>query len=80
MAERQIDRDTVLRILLEGEVIEEYPDDFPFPSALILGWHGERPLHIVAAWNEKLGVGYLITIYEPGLDYFEIDFRTRKQK
>jgi hypothetical protein len=30
-------------------VVEEYPDDEPYPSRLVLGWVGGRPLHIVLA-------------------------------
>ena len=38
-----------------GEVIEDYPHDYPYPSRLILGWCGSRPLHVVAAENEAAG-------------------------
>lgn len=34
MAERDIRRFDALEVLLSGELIENYPDDQPFPSAL----------------------------------------------
>jgi hypothetical protein len=36
--ERNITRDDVIESILHGKIIEEYPDDFPFPSCLILGY------------------------------------------
>ena len=67
-----------LSVLLDGEIIENYPDDFPFPSALILGWIGGRPLHVVVALNEDARMVAIITVYEPSTEYFEPDFKTRK--
>lgn len=32
-------------------VKEDYPDDTPYPSRLLLGWHNNRPLNIVVADN-----------------------------
>jgi hypothetical protein len=46
---RDIPPDSVMRILGEGEVIASYPDDVPFPSALILGHDGGEPVHVVVA-------------------------------
>lgn len=33
----RISEDDVHQVLLTGEVIEEYPDDTPYPSRLVLG-------------------------------------------
>ncbi len=38
MMERSISRRAVKEVLLRGEIIENYPDDKPYPSALFLGW------------------------------------------
>ncbi len=38
MMERGISRKAVKEVLLNGEIIENYPDDKPYPSALFLGW------------------------------------------
>lgn len=51
MFQRRIGVEEVRHILTAGEVIENYPDDLPFPSRLVLGWSGTRPLHVVAADN-----------------------------
>ncbi len=39
----------IRQVLASGETIEDYPDDIPYLSRLILGWRGSRPLHIVVA-------------------------------
>jgi len=79
MAVRNIRRDAVIQVLKSGDYIEDYPDDFPFPSALFLGWSGDRPLHIVAALNEAVPKAFVITAYEPDLEHFEPDYRTRRK-
>ena len=37
MHERGIRRADVIRCLESGEIIEDYPDDFPHPSCLVFG-------------------------------------------
>ena len=37
MFERSVTRADVREVLATGEVIEQYPDDTPYPSRLILG-------------------------------------------
>ncbi len=51
MFERKVDADDIRHVLATGEVIEDYPTDTPYPSCLVLGWRGTRPLHIVVAYN-----------------------------
>ena len=51
MFERQIGVEDVRSVLENGETIESYVDDVPYPSRLILGWRGDRPIHVVAAEN-----------------------------
>ena len=41
--ERGISRQDVFNVLLTGEEIEEYANDTPFPSALLLGWKKNEP-------------------------------------
>lgn len=41
MLERDISRSGVLEVVMNGEIIEDYPDAQPFPSALFLGWIGQ---------------------------------------
>ena len=39
MFQRGIDPAAVIRVVMSGETLADYPDDRPFPSALILGFH-----------------------------------------
>ncbi|MBI4316859.1 MAG: DUF4258 domain-containing protein [Chloroflexi bacterium] len=64
--------------LEQGKIIEEYPDDTPYPSCLILGWSGHRPLHVVVASNAKTLETIIVTVYQPDLAYWESGFERRK--
>ena len=77
MEQRNITLDDVISAIRSGEIIEEYPEDFPFPSCLILGKSiFGRPLHMVVSLeNSQI---YLITAYFPNSDEWESDMRTRK--
>ncbi len=80
MAERGIATADVKRVLRQGEVIEDYPDAYPLPAVLLLGRCGDRHLHVVAAVDGAAAMVYVITVYEPTLEHFEPDFRTRKKR
>ena len=80
MLERGIPRNEVLQVLLNGEVIQRYDEDKPFPSMLVLGFSVDRPLHVVASFDENNQVVFVITTYEPDLNIFEDDFKTRYSK
>jgi hypothetical protein len=79
LAERGIQQDAIREVLLVGERIRDYREDRPFPSALFLGYIGSRPLHVVAGLDEINKQAFVITAYEPSLDVFESDYRTRKK-
>lgn len=79
MMERGISRNTVMKVLLTGEVIEDYADDKPFPSALFFGWIEGMPFHVVSAVNEEKCCCYIITAYRPGSEHFEADYKTRRE-
>jgi len=78
MMQRSITRGHVRQAILCGEVIEDYPQDKPYPSALLLAFVEERPLHVVVALDPASGRAHVITAYEPGVDRFEPGFRTRR--
>ena len=63
---------------MNGEIIEEYPDDYPYPSALIFGRKlaGEI-IHVVCGIGEENL--YFITAYEPNKEKFMDDLRTRRK-
>lgn len=70
--------DDVPGSVADGEIIEQYPTDRPFPSCLIYGNSGEGvPIHSVWAYNDATGWAALITAYRPDPDRW-VDFRRRK--
>ncbi|MCI7302536.1 DUF4258 domain-containing protein [Ihubacter massiliensis] len=69
----------VIACVQSGKIIEQYPDDHPFPSCLILGYSvGDKHLHAVIGSNDEFL--FLITAYYPTTDKWENDFETRKEK
>ena len=78
MFETQIGVEDVRRVLTTGETIEDYPEDTPYPSRLMLGWCGTRPLHVVAADNAEADETIVITVYEPDAAQWESNFKRRK--
>ena len=79
MQERDISRADVKKCIMHGEIIEDYPDDFPHPSCLIFGYTvNEKVIHTVVSLdvgNDSIGI---ITVYFPRTDKFEADLKTRK--
>lgn len=75
---RGITPDAVIRIINEGEAIASYPDDAPFPSALILGFENQEPVHVVVAKDPTTGICYVITVYRPDPNLWSENFKTRR--
>lgn len=75
--QRQISPEECEKIFNSGEVIEDYPDDKPFPSRLHLGMVNQRVLHIVVAIENQ--IGHVITAYEPDPKLWEQDFKVRRK-
>jgi hypothetical protein len=69
--------DDVVDALSNGEIIEQYPNDYPFPSCLVLGrTKAGRALHVVCGSN---GVElWLITAYFPNPAEWTEDYRHRR--
>jgi len=78
MFERQISVDDVVAVIESGETIEDYPGDQPYPSRLVLGWRGARPVHVVVAHNLSQNEVIVVTVYEPDPELWEADFKRRK--
>jgi len=78
MYERRISDVDVRHVLDSGKTIEEYPNDKPYPSRLILGWRGSRPIHITAANKTEDDEIIIITVYEPDPVKWESGFKRRK--
>jgi len=77
MRDRDISVYDVLSALQNPDIIEEYRDDRPFPSFLILGYTKERPLHIVVAINTSDNEIHLITVYIPDSSIWDDSFRRK---
>ncbi len=80
MLEREISREHVIETINKGKVIQEYFDDKPFPSVLILYIGRKKPLHVVISLDNDNKVCYIITAYIPDLIHFESDYITRKRR
>ncbi len=76
---RRISLETIEEAICSGEIIEDYPDDPRGPSCLILGLTQERrPIHVVCGRIESDQL-LVITAYEPNLEEWERDWRTRQK-
>ena len=78
MESRGISVSDILQVLDSAEEIEQYREDTPFPSALLLARIGGRPLHVVAAFDVANQVTYIVTAYEPDPDEWDAEFRQRR--
>lgn len=79
MFTRFISDECVEHIVRNGEAIEDYLYAFPFPAKLLLGWCNGRSIHVVAAENSSKQLVIVITAYEPTLDKWEPDMKTRRK-
>jgi len=76
---RAISSEELLEALDRAQVIEDYPDDKPYPSALLLGFtRSRRPLHVVGALDEQ-GQLIIITVYEPDMRRWAVGWKARRK-
>lgn len=71
MYTRMISEEDVEIVIRTGEIIEYYPDDHLYPSALFFGDLNGRLLHVVVAFNRAYDEVIVITAYEPDENHFE---------
>lgn len=79
MFQRHITEIDVRSALATGETIETYPTDQPYPSKLVLGWSGKRPLHVVIAENSENEETIVVTVYEPSSTEWEEGLGRRRR-
>jgi len=79
MFKRDIEISDIRHIIATGEAINEYPDDKPYPSFLLLGFIQTRPIHVVIARNTENERCIIITAYEPDQAIWEAHFRIKKK-
>ncbi len=77
---RRISKKEVEAVIVYGEVIEETPDDTPFPSYLIFDFVEGKPIHVVCSYDEATDTGYVVTAYIPDPNIWSDDFRIRRQR
>jgi len=74
MRQRNIRLNDIKNAINNGNIIEQYPDDYPFPSCLI----NAENIHVVCSvGGKKL---YIITAYRPSSEQWEADGCKRKEK
>ncbi|MDO9550379.1 MAG: DUF4258 domain-containing protein [Methanoregula sp.] len=78
MFQRRISDSDIRELLGLGTMIEDYPDDVPYPSCLISGMVNSRPLHVVMAYNNVDREAIVITAYEPDPDSWSDNFTRRR--
>lgn len=77
--QRGIQAKDIRHVVEMGEIIEQYPDDFPYPSCLILGEaESHQLIHVVM--SDEGTASRIITAYLPSLDKWEADLKTRKER
>jgi hypothetical protein len=77
MVQRVVTELHVREVVDANDVIESYPEDTPYPSALYIGFVAGRPLHVVAAHDVIGQRTIVVTVYEPDPAAWDATFRTR---
>lgn len=68
----------VYEAVCNGDSIEEYPDDKPYPSILMHGRTSTgRPLHVICAYDEGDNLTIVVTVYQPNPELW-IDYKRRR--
>lgn len=80
MFQRKITTREVEYVLENGETIQAYPEDKPYPSELLLAFYEKRPLHVVCSYNKEEKITIIITVYEPTNEIWENDFKIRRKQ
>ena len=79
LEQRGILLDDVISCIQSGKIIEQYPDDYPFPSCLILGLSIKNQyLHVVVGSN--LETLWIVTAYYPDSEKWESILRQERRK
>ncbi|MBE5905438.1 MAG: DUF4258 domain-containing protein [Lachnospiraceae bacterium] len=84
MMERDITRADIRKVIMQGEIIEDYPLDEnntsekSFPSCLIMGYRDcdNRVIHVVVGFNGSRII--VISAYYPDSEHWLYDYKTRR--
>lgn len=78
LEQRNISINDIIFCIHEGEIIEDYPEDYPYPNCLILGFSMKKKyIHVVIGTDPE--TIWIITAYYPNLDKWKQDLRTRRE-
>ncbi len=77
---RYVPREAILESTNAYEIIESYPEDKYLPSYLVYSKHQERVFHALFAADVEGANVRVVTAYEPDLQKWEEDFKTRRAK
>jgi hypothetical protein len=69
----------IQEVILTGEVIQEYPNENPYPEYLFLGYprSPSDPCYVVVASNDET---VLVTVHDYDPEVYEPDHRTRRKE
>ena len=73
MRQRSIKLEDIKNTITEGEIIEQYQDDYPFPSCLI----SSKKMHVVCSLSSEYL--YIITAYRPSIEQWDAEGMKRKE-
>lgn len=77
---RGITTEEIRQAIANGEIIEDYPDDYYGPSCLILGYTlTQRPLHIHCSYATRPLVK-IITLYQPDPSEWLENYKIRRPR
>lgn len=78
LIQRNISQEDVENALIHGEIIEEYSNDYPYPSCIVFGVNLKSEiLHIVCGINNS--ELWIITAYYPNNTKWNNDLKTRRE-
>lgn len=75
MAERGVSTEDLISLIISGEIIESYPEDFPYPSVLMLGYLSGVAFHVVVA--KGMNLVKVVTVYMADEEIW-LNHRTRR--
>ncbi len=77
--QRNITQEDIEKVLLNGEIIEEYENDYPYPSCLVYGMSlKNKVIHVVCGIDKN--ELWIITAYYPDNIKWKNDLKTRKEQ
>lgn len=82
--QRGISSDEVKEALQNCKIIESYPNDYPFPSGLVVGYTRKKratnAVVVIDDENKEEGILWIITVYEPNILEWEKGFEKRRRR